>query len=396
MRTLLLPTVSSILAILVSATTIVSASFADSIASVTEDFVAKVHVPHTHPLLFHHGRWDDAPETWWSASGFALALSTPSTLKSITLNLGQNTTFPLVALGVSINYGEWVPFNASAGPNQVPLPSLLQTKSKKEITTIRILTQMYFSSQMHLESIDIEVSSESHLPLTLIPYPASPLAFEFIGDSFSTGYTTPLGALQAWDFIVAERFKAEQSIVAQPGAALVDIFSFGNAHGMSYQFFKTEDTSYYYSTVHNYTTPWNFRRDVPKRTHVVVHIGANDASQLVPQSLFVSTYIDFLTRIRKELYPTQPFFLFTPWGWPQPSGPNAYYYDGAYQEVLDARKSMGDDNLFLVNTTGWVGYEDVFLDNLHPSVEGHAKIARLFSAWLEDWGLKPLEAWPAQ
>jgi hypothetical protein len=25
--------------------------------------------------------------------------------------------------------------------------------------------------------------------------------------------------------------------------------------------------------------------------------------------------------------------------------------------------------------------------NIHPNVEGHAKIADKFSAWLEDWGL---------
>ena len=36
---------------------------------------------------------------------------------------------------------------------------------------------------------------------------------------------------------------------------------------------KTEDDGFFYTTDHNYTTPWDFRRDVPAATHVVIHIG---------------------------------------------------------------------------------------------------------------------------
>jgi len=251
---------------------------------------------------------------------------------------------------------------------------------------VRINAEMYFNSQMHLESIDLNSGAQ------LVPYIPSKLVFEFIGDSLSTGYTTPDGILNAWDFIIGETFKSEETVVAQPGAALVDIFSFGNVHGMSFQFFQTEDTSYFFDPNHNFTTPWDFRRDIPERTHIVVHIGANDASQNVAQDVFVDTYNNFLVRLR-TLYPHQPFFLFTPWGWPQPNGPNAFYYPGAYESVLAARRALGDHNMFLVNTTGWVTFADVFPDNLHPSVEGHMKIAGLFQAWLEDWGLRPLAQW---
>jgi hypothetical protein len=79
----------------------------------------------------------------------------------------------------------------------------------------------------------------------LVPYKPSKIAFEFIGDSFSTvsdfiihttlhcsliliiysgryqGYTTPDGILNAWDFLIGETFKAEETVVAQPGATLV-------------------------------------------------------------------------------------------------------------------------------------------------------------------------------
>ncbi|KAJ7716951.1 SGNH hydrolase-type esterase domain-containing protein [Mycena metata] len=348
-----------------------------------------VHIPNDHPLIFFHGRWDTAPETWWYASGSGFKINVQD-LSSLVLNLGPNTTFPVVALGVSVNYEPFFNLNASAGANVIPLA--LPHKRPGATTVVRINAEMYFDSQMNLESINLNAGAK------LVLYKPSKIAFEFIGDSFSTVN----GILNAWDFLIGETFKAEETVVAQPGATLVvrikfigfpkDEFSFGNVHGMSFQFFRTEDTSYFYNPIHNFTTPWDFRRDVPERTHVVVHIGANDASQSVDQAVFVSTYIDFLATIR-NLYPHQPFFLFTPWGWPSPDGPNAFYYPGAYEAVLAARQSLGDNNMFLVNTTGWVTYADVFPDNLHPSVEGHAKIAGLFQQWLEDWGLHPSKEW---
>ncbi|KAJ7488179.1 SGNH hydrolase-type esterase domain-containing protein [Mycena latifolia] len=341
-----------------------------------------VRIRNDDPLIYFHGRWDKAPETWWSGSGFKINVQD---LSSLTLNLGPNTTAPLVSLGVSVDYAPFFTFNATAGANDIPL-SFDTPKRRGATTVVRINAEMYFNNQMNLDSIDLNAGAK------LVPYKPSKLVFEFIGDSLSTGYTTPEGILQAWDFLIGETYKAEETVVAQPGAALVDIFSFGNVHGMSYEFFRTEDTGYYYNPNHNFTTPWDFRRDVPERTHMVVHIGANDASQNVDQTLFVNTYIDFLARIR-ELYPHQPFFLLTPWGWPNPDGPNAYYYPAAYDEVLAARQALGDQNMFLVNTTGWVTYADVFPDNLHPSVEGHAKIAGLFQDWLENWGLHPLKEW---
>ncbi len=74
----------------------------------------------------------------------------------------------------------------------------------------------------------------------------------------------------------------------------------------------------------------------------------------------------------------------------------------------DVRHLVGDKNTFLVNTTGWVAWEDVFPEyvlkhidlsrrstlhllcsNQHPNVPGHQKIAGLFERWLGEWGLQP-------
>jgi hypothetical protein len=58
------------------------------------------------------------------------------------------------------------------------------------------------------------------------------------------------------------------------------------------------------------------------------------------------------------------------------------------------RKALGDKNIFLVDTTGWVTFADVFPDNVHPDVAGHVKIAGEFLSWLAKWGLSPwLSPW---
>ena len=77
------------------------------------------------------------------------------------------------------------------------------------------------------------------------------------------------------------------------------------------------------------------------------------------EASFTQTYLGFVERIR-TMYATQPIFVFTPWGWPQPDGPNTYYYPDAYVDVVAARHALGDEHIFLVNTTGWVDYSDVF------------------------------------
>jgi hypothetical protein len=91
----------------------------------------------------------------------------------------------------------------------------------------------------------------------------------------------------------------------------------------------------------------------------------------VPEANFTQTYLTFLARVR-ALYPgqRQPIFVFTPWGWPSPTAPNSYYYPDAYADVVKARAALGDRDVFLVNTTGWVDYADVFPGCARPLQKG--------------------------
>ncbi|KAJ7206784.1 SGNH hydrolase-type esterase domain-containing protein [Mycena pura] len=341
-----------------------------------------VTIQNNDPLIYFHGRWDSSPGTWWAGSGFKLNVKN---LASLGLNLGQHTTAPLTSVGVSFDYGEFVTVNISDGSNTIPIPSV-KSGSETE-TVVRINVEGWQNNRMNLESITLNEGA------SLLPYIPSKLAFQFIGDSLSAGQFLPQGVDQAWPFLVGESFKAEHVVTAQPGAALSDVVSFGNEHGVSFQFFRTEDTGYFFTTDHNFTTPWNFARDKPAATHVVIHIGANDAAQNITDAQFVQVYTDFITRLR-TIYHAQPIFVFTPWGWPNPDGTFGEYFVGQYQKIVDMRHEIGDKNVFLVNTTGWVTFADVFPDNQHPNVEGHQKIATNFQTWLEDWGLQPNTHWP--
>ncbi|KDQ56035.1 hypothetical protein JAAARDRAFT_132916 [Jaapia argillacea MUCL 33604] len=342
-----------------------------------------VTILNSDPLIYYHGRWDTSPGTWWAGSGFKLNVQN---LTSLTLNLGNHTTTPLASVGVSVNYQPFYTVNVSAGANPIPLTDLTFPNVTGNNAVVRFNVEGWQNNRINLLSIDLNDGAE------LLTYTPSKLAFQFIGDSLSAGQFLPMGVDQAWGFLTGEYFRAEHRINAQPGATLTDMYSYGNVHGMSYQFFETEDTGYYNTLDHNYTTPWDFTRDVPPATHVVIHIGANDVSQNVTAAAFTQTYLDFLTRLR-TIYLDQPIFVFTPWGWPSASGAIGYYYPGVYQNVVDARHAIGDQNVFLVNTTGWVTWDDVYAANQHPNPAGHMKIAALFETYLINWGLWPQLNW---
>ncbi|KAH8092168.1 SGNH hydrolase-type esterase domain-containing protein [Cristinia sonorae] len=345
-----------------------------------------VVIQNNDPHIYFHGRWDKSPGTWWAGSGFKLHAEN---LHSLRLNLGPHTTTPSASIGVSVDYQPFFQVNVSAGANDIPL-GLSEvndtTQKHKPRTVVRINAQGWQNNRVNLETIQLNHGAK------LLPYTPSKLSFHFIGDSLSAGQFLPQGVDQAWPFLTGEAFKAEHTVIAQPGAALTDIVSYGNQHGLSYIFFRTEDDGYYYTADHNYTTPWNFARDVPAATHLVIHIGANDASHNIISDAFVKTYLTFVARLR-TIYHKQPIFVFTPWGWPNADGTVGQYLQGSYQKIVNARHALGDRNVFLVDTTGWVTFADVFPDNQHPNVPGHQKIANLFEAWLKDWGLSPETHW---
>ncbi|KAK0200765.1 SGNH hydrolase-type esterase domain-containing protein [Desarmillaria ectypa] len=338
-------------------------------------YTAGLTIANNDPRIYYHGRWDSSPGSWWAGTGFKLHVQN---LRTLSLNLATYTSSP-ATIGVSVNYNSFTSLNVVAGTNNIPLGTQSSNSS-----VVRINAWGWQNERMLLQSLVLNSDA------ILLPYQPANVNFLFIGDSLSAGQYLPMGVDQAWPFIVGEQFKAEHTVIAQPGIALADVQSYGNVHGMSFQFFETEDPSYVSTPNHAYTTAWDFSRDKPAFTHIVIHIGANDVSHNVSASQFVQVYLAFIKRLR-QYYPNQPIFVFTPWGWPQPNGSVGYYYVGSYQQIVSQSQ---DPNVHLVDTSGWVAYGDIFSDNLHPTVAGHQKIAGKFTTWLaNNFGLRPASQW---
>ncbi|KAG8702544.1 hypothetical protein FRC09_004674 [Ceratobasidium sp. 395] len=333
-------------------------------------------------LIHKHGRWDTAPGTWWAGSGLKVVASS---LSSFTLNLGDLTSQPQAAVGLSVDYANFTTINVTAGANVIPIPPVTSKKDR----VVRLHVEGFYSNRIDLKSIELNSGA------VVKPYAPSPLRFQFIGDSLSCGYLNPNGMNDAWTFITAQNFKAEYNIQAQPGACLTDQECYSNVHGMSYQFFRTEDTGYVYTWDHNYTTAWDFRKDLTP-THVFVVLGANDFSNKITPENFGTQLTAFVTKLR-TLYAKQDIFIFSAWGWPGWDGvsPFSTYYDSIYASVVANKTAAGDKHIHLVNTTGWVGYDGVIPNDGHPNPVGQLQVASHLATWLQKWGLKPRSSWVA-
>ncbi|KAK6985135.1 hypothetical protein R3P38DRAFT_3102067 [Favolaschia claudopus] len=204
--------------------------------------------------------------------------------------------------GFKLNIRSLESLALTLGFNSIPIPASSKTSNKN--TVVRVNVESWQNNRMNLESLTLNPGA------SLEPYTPSKLAFQFIGDSLLAGQFLPKGVDQAWPFLVGEAFKAEHVVTAQPGAAFTDtgIVSYGNEHGVSFQFFRVDRG---HGILLHDTTPWNFGRDKPAATHIVIHIGANDASQNVTDIQFVQVYTNFLARLR-SIYSQQPIFVFTP------------------------------------------------------------------------------------
>ncbi|PBK69395.1 hypothetical protein ARMSODRAFT_995406 [Armillaria solidipes] len=334
------------------------------ILSTATFYTAGLTIANNDPRIYFHGRWDSSPGSWWPGTGFKLHVQN---LITLSLNLDTYTSSP-ASIGVSIDYQNFTSVDVYAGTNDIPLGNPSPSGS-----VVRINAWGWQNNQILLQNLVLNSDA------ILLPYQPANVNFLFIGDSLSAGQYLPMGVDQAWPFIVGERFKAEHTVIAQPGITLADVQSWYNTHGMSVQFFDTEDSNYATTPNHNYTTPWDFSRDKPTPTHIVIHIG--DTLQI---------YLAFIKRLRQH-YPDQPIFVFTPWGWPQPDGSVGYYYVGSYQQIVSMSQ---DPNVHLVDTSGWVAYADIFPDNSHPNVAGHQKIAGEFTNWLaNNFNLSPASQW---
>lgn len=105
-------------------------------------------ISHTNNLIHYHGRWDSSQSTWWAGSGFKLHATG---LTRLVLNLGSFTTSPQVAVGLSINYGNFTTLNLTAGPNTISLPNAKTGRS----LVLRFNVEGWQQNRLQLESITV-------------------------------------------------------------------------------------------------------------------------------------------------------------------------------------------------------------------------------------------------
>jgi hypothetical protein len=127
-------------------------------------------IPNTDPRIYYHGRWDASPGTWWyvlltfhtmmcwwlitqifrTASGFKIRVQG---LTSLTLNLGNHTTSPVAAAGITVNDGTILNVNVSQGANPIPLNLTGLTQSSDIVVGVNM--QGWQNNRMNLLSIDV-------------------------------------------------------------------------------------------------------------------------------------------------------------------------------------------------------------------------------------------------
>lgn len=329
-------------------------------------------IPVTDPRIYLHGRWDASNTSHWVSDGFKLCARNILTLHVI---LGDKTSTPAADATISINNEPLTALSLSPGTNSIALPC---EKDIESTTVIHVNARSTENSHIQLEHLVVNSNA------TLVPYEPSSVCFTFIGDSFSSGHKLPLGVNQAWPTLLAARFAAECTVLAQTGVTLVDLPAFGNSHGMTFSFFQTEDSRH-----QSLATPWDFSREKPVPTHVFIHLGANDIGMGVTEPQFIEAFLSFLWRAR-TVYPSQTIFVVAPWGFPTADGEISmygYYPTSVYHQIVDTFLAKGGAATHLIDTTRWV----IALSDLlpepgeeHLSVAGHLRVAEKMEAYLQE------------
>ncbi|GGX00683.1 GDSL-type esterase/lipase family protein [Streptomyces lomondensis] len=175
---------------------------------------------------------------------------------------------------------------------------------------------------------------------------------EFVGDSITVGTTTSQNARTAYGWLIGERLGVEHTQIAQGGACLVAAAD--GCVGLERQFTKLNP---------NAATPdWNFSRY--RADAVVINLGTNDVGHGVSSTQFQSAYSSLLRKVRAAYPQAWIFALET--------------FRGRYvpqtEAAVRAAVAGGDARVSFVDTTGWLGSDDL-TDSVHPNDRGHRVIA---------------------
>jgi lysophospholipase L1-like esterase len=285
------------------------------------------------------GRWDTGDlsnvKSYWSGAYFRVNFT------GTTLSIKLGAAVPIY---VTIDSTTTYYSGANGTVNLTPSPLASGTH------TLRVAARSEYDT-IQFKGLVLSSGASTQAPA------AKGKLIEFIGDSITAGCCTLTNwALSDYAWLTGEAVNADHIQVAYSGICLQNAANCGeNNIGMSVQFFKLQ-------TIHYTNSPaWDFNRYQPNQ--VVINLGTNDWN--TPDATLQSTYVTFLQNVRAK-YPNADIFVLRTFGG---------YKAALTQAAVNARISAGDTKVRYVDTTGWVTTGDFDSDNLHPTMNGHIKIA---------------------
>ncbi|MCC3763552.1 RICIN domain-containing protein [Glycomyces sp. TRM65418] len=184
---------------------------------------------------------------------------------------------------------------------------------------------------------------------------------EFIGDSITVGQPNGDRPFTAYGYLVGDNLNAGHTQVAQGGACLVS----QDCYGMMDWFRR--------SSAWVSGDDWDFSRY--QATAVVINLGTNDVGHGVSGAQFQQNYIVMLERVRQAYPNAQIFAMETFRG----------RYSAETQAAVNARVGAGDAKVHFVDTTGWLPDSGDLVDSVHPSDQGHRKIANRLTPIIDQY-----------
>ncbi|KAG9925827.1 SGNH hydrolase, partial [Aureobasidium melanogenum] len=222
-----------------------------SIASVASNSNWTSFAPNATEISYK-GRWDSKHISWWSAPGLKFGF----TGDKVAISFG-----PYTSQGVLIAYRfagqDWLFTNVTANSTH----QLVDSSTVGFNLTIQSQRPQTFELRVTNYAYGVQIAG-IHLSrdAKLVKIPDFPKKIEVIGDSLSAGQYGTFEGLSSYSWGLAEGLgNVEFDITAYPGICLVDQNCWGNAHGQTYQWFRTPDTSSRAEVIYGDNPPlWDF------------------------------------------------------------------------------------------------------------------------------------------
>ena len=292
------------------------------------------------PNIKYFGRWDFSDPgqfiSYWGGAYFKVNFSGTSAK----IRVGNKSNYY-----AKIDGGPWISYlNVGGVIDLTPVPLTAGEH------TLSVAQGKDYNYVFSFEGLLLDDGAKTMAPSV------SANLIEYIGDSITTGYTDAQADVSDYAWICSENMNCEHTQIAYPGINLVSGYP---SNGMGEQYFKQRSLAYPDSKA------WDFAGYTPKL--IVINLGTNDTNHKIPDFLFQSVYLEFLTKIRNKFPAAEIFVLKTFSG----------TKDTATLGAVNSRNKLGDNKVHYVNTSGWLISKEDFNDSAHPNVKGHLKAAAL-------------------